>query len=90
VSSIRRESGIGISRAPGIGVLCHRKCRNSDGRLYGYSHMVSGHMDHGTVKGASQCKGASKSPGGLVRHDVERRQTPTRIKTVVLYTLWSY
>ena len=33
---------------------------------------------------------ARREPRGLVRHDMERRQTPTRIKTVVLWTLWSY
>jgi hypothetical protein len=40
------EIPIGISRAPGIGVLCHRKCRNPDGRLYGGGPMVNGHMGY--------------------------------------------
>jgi hypothetical protein len=65
VSSIRRESGIGISRVPGTCVLGHRKCRNPDGGLYGCSHMISGHMDHGIAKGASQCKRGVESPGDL-------------------------
>jgi hypothetical protein len=56
-------SRIGKSRVPGTCVLCHRKCRNPDGRLYGCSHMVSGHMDHCIAKGASQCKGASRVQG---------------------------
>jgi hypothetical protein len=55
VKSVRTcgPSGIGKSRVPGICVLCHHKCRNPDGRLYGGGPMVSGHMDYGIAKGAS-------------------------------------
>jgi hypothetical protein len=84
VANIWRESGIGISRAPGIGVLCHRKCRNPDGGLYGFSRMVSGHMDHGIAKGGLASVRACRESRGLVHHDIERRQTPTRTKVVVL------
>jgi hypothetical protein len=58
---IHRE--IGKSRVPGICVLCHRKYRNPDGRLYGGGHMVSGHMGHCIAQGASQCRGALRVQG---------------------------
>jgi hypothetical protein len=50
------------------------------------SHMVSGHMDHGIAMGGGGLASvkARREPRGLVRHDIERRQTPIRIKTVVL------
>jgi hypothetical protein len=49
--------------------------------------MVSGNIDHGIDMweggGLASVK-ARREPRGLVRHDIERRQTPIRIKTVVL------
>jgi hypothetical protein len=36
-----------------IGIVGYCKCRNPNGRLYGDSHMVSGHIDHGIAKGAN-------------------------------------